>query len=181
MILDEIWLSFYIAVFKQVIDRDMFKVGIGQDSHRFQISSSNKVCKIGGVEFHDVPAMDADSDGDVLLHAFCNAITSIIHVPLLGGICIEMCKSGITDSKVYVQKGLELFKDYKILHVAFTIEGSRPRLQSRSDEIRKEIATLLMISHHDVGITFTTGDGLTEFGKGTGLMAYCILTAEKKS
>ena len=158
----------------------MFKVGIGQDSHRFLEHSSGKPCVIGGVIFDQVPGLDADSDGDVVLHSLCNAITSIIHVPLLGGLCIEMCKSGVTDSRSYVKKGLEFFKEYEILHVAFTIEGSRPRMQHKSLEIRRSVSQLVDVNIEDVGITFTSGDGLTDFGKGLGLMCYCTLTARKK-
>ncbi len=157
----------------------MYKIGIGQDSHKFLVEPSNKPCRIGGVVFEGCPGLDADSDGDVVLHALCNAITSIVHMPLLGGVCIKLCREGITDSRVYVEQGLEYFKNHEILHVAFTIEGARPRLQGRSLEIRESVAELLQIDVDQVGITFTSGDGLTDFGKGLGLMCYCILTARK--
>lgn len=158
----------------------MYKVGIGQDSHRFLQQNSNKRCVIGGVVFEDAPGLDADSDGDVALHALCNAITSIIHVPLLGDVCIRLCKEGVKDSRVYVTKGLEYFKNYEISHAAFTIEGARPKLQHRSLEIRQSIADLIDVDIDQVGITFTSGDELTDFGKGLGLMCYCILTTRKK-
>lgn len=152
------------------------KVGIGQDSHRFLPHITTKACMVGGVAFENTPGLDADSDGDVVLHSLCNAITSITHIPLLGDICIHMCKKGITDSKVYVKKGLETLKQHKILHVAFTIEGARPKFQPRCHEIRESLANLLEIEIDKVGITFTSGDGLTSFGKGEGLMCFCILT-----
>jgi len=158
----------------------MFKVGIGQDSHRFLIEPSNKQCVIGGVVFQGTPGLDADSDGDVVLHALCNAITSIIHVPLLGDVCIRLCKEGIKDSRVYVAKGLEYLKNYEILHVAFTIEGAVPRLQHKSLELRRSVADLIHVDVEEVGMTFTSGDNLTDFGKGLGLMCYCILTVRKK-
>ena len=159
----------------------MYIVGIGQDSHKFLVGPSEKKCVIGGVVFENVPGMDADSDGDVVLHSLCNALTSIMHVPLLGDICIQLCKQGICDSRVYVQKGLEYFKFFEIAHVAFTIEGAKPRLQASCVAIRESVANLLHINLDQVGITITSGDGLTEFGKGHGLMCYCVLTARKKS
>lgn len=154
------------------------KVGIGQDSHRFLTSLSSKPCLVGGVIFEETPGLDADSDGDVVLHSLCNAITSITHVPLLGDLCIKMCKKGITDSKAYVKKGMETLHDYKIVHVAFSIEGSRPKFQTRSEEIRQSVADLLDLNISQIGITFTSGDGLSDFGKGLGLMCFCILTVE---
>jgi 2-C-methyl-D-erythritol 2,4-cyclodiphosphate synthase len=158
----------------------MYKVGVGQDSHKFLAEPSDKPCRIGGVVLEGCSGLDADSDGDVVLHALCNAITSIIHVPLLGGLCINLCREGITDSRIYVAKGLEYFKNHEILHVAFSIEGARPRMQGRSKDIRESVAELLQIDVDQVGITFTSGDGLTDFGKGVGLMCYCILTVRKK-
>ena len=152
------------------------KVGIGQDSHRFLDQSITKPCVVGGIVFEDAPGLDADSDGDVVLHALCNAITSITHIPLLGDLCIKMCKMGITDSKIYVNKGLETLHHHKIEHVAFSIEGARPKFQKRAVEIRQSVAHLLNIDISQVGITFTSGDHLTDFGLGLGLMCYCILT-----
>ena len=48
----------------------------GEDSHRFLPPDSSKPCVIGGIIFEGVPGLDADSDGDVVYHAICNAITS---------------------------------------------------------------------------------------------------------
>lgn len=154
----------------------MFKVGIGQDSHRFLDKNENKKCIIGGICFEDAPGLDADSDGDVVFHAICNAITSITHIPFLGGVCIQMCKNGITDSKIYLQEAAASLKKYKIVHIALTIEGSRPKFQKRALEIRESVANVLLIDIDAVGITFTSGDGLTSFGKGEGLMCFCTLT-----
>src|SRR5262245_19197304 len=109
-----------------------FRVGIGQDSHRFLPEESAKLCVIGGVTFEEMPGLDADSDGDVILHAICNAITSLTGVPILGGLAIELChKDGITDSQVYLQRAMETLGKQKIQHVALTVEGKRPRMQAR--------------------------------------------------
>src|SRR3989304_6250527 len=110
------------------------RVGIGQDSHRFLPSDSTKPCVIGGVVFEETPGLAADSDGDVIFHAICNAITSLTGVPILGGIAIELChKDGITDSSVYVEKGLETLGNQKIEHVALSLEGKKPHFQKRLD------------------------------------------------
>ncbi len=156
---------------------NMCKVGIGQDSHRFLSPESTKPCTIGGLIFEDVPGLAADSDGDVVFHAICNAITSLSGVPILGGIAIELChKDGITDSQVYLEKALESLGSMKIVHVALSIEGKRPRLQSRNTEMRQRVADVLKVSLSQVGITITSGDGLTDFGCGEGLQCFCVLT-----
>lgn len=153
------------------------RVGIGQDSHRFLPSDSSKVCVIGGVIFDDVPGLAADSDGDVVLHAICNAITSLTGVPILGKIAIDLChKDGITDSRVYLEKALETLGSQKVVHVALTIEGKRPKFQPRIDAMRAKVAEIMSLDMTQIGMTATSGDGLTDFGCGDGLQCFCIVT-----
>lgn len=153
------------------------RTGIGQDSHRFLPEDSTKPCVIGGLIFDAVPGLSADSDGDVVLHAICNAITSVTGVPILGGVAIELChKHGITDSSVYLEKALETLGKQQIEHIALTIEGKRPRLQARNLEMREKVAALMGLDVSQIGITATSGDGLTDFGCGDGLQCFCIIT-----
>lgn len=153
-----------------------YKTGIGQDSHRF-LEHKEKPCIVAGLVFEGIPGLDADSDGDVVLHAICNAITSISHVPILGKIAIELCKQGIKDSRVYLEKALDTLGHHKITHVALTIEGSRPKFQKRCEVMRDHVARLMGLEVAQVGMTFTSGDGLSDFGKGLGLMCFCIISA----
>lgn len=153
------------------------KVGIGQDSHGISPDNTAKKCMIAGLIFEDAPAWDADSDGDIVFHAICNAITSITHVPIMGGLAIKMChEEKITDSKEYLLKALETLEGLQISHVALTIEAKRPRLQKRIDEMRANVARVMGIEITKVGITCTSGDGLTSFGRGEGGQCFCILT-----
>lgn len=155
------------------------RVGIGQDSHAFEENDS-KLCRIGGLRIKESLPFAADSDGDIVLHAICNAISSLTHVPILGEIAISLCRRGITDSRVYVEKALETLGSQIISHVALSIEGKTPRLQSRSKEIRKNVAEMLHISIQQVGLTITSGDGLTAFGRGEGMQCFCIFTTEEE-
>lgn len=153
------------------------RAGIGQDSHRFLPTDSSKLCIIAGVIFDGVPGLSADSDGDVVFHAICNAISSLTGVPILGGIARDLChKDGITDSQVYLEKALETLGSQKIAHVALTVEGKRPRMQSKVDAMREKISEIMPIDISQVGITVTSGDGLTDFGCGDGLQCFCILS-----
>ncbi len=151
------------------------KVGFGQDSHRFEPQKGTKICKIGGVEFLDIPGLDADSDGDVVYHAICNAITSITHVHILGDLAIKMCRSGITDSKEYLLEAKKTLKGQKIVHIALAITGKQPRLQSSLTKMRAHIAELLELEMDQVGITCTSGNNLDDCGRGLGVSCACIL------
>ncbi len=159
----------------------IFRTGIGQDSHRFLPQDSSKPCVIGGVIFEGVPGLDADSDGDVVFHALCNAITSVTGVPILGGIARDLCgKDGITDSQVYLEKALVTLGTQHIVHAAFTIEGKKPHFEKHIPSMRKNIAGALNIDPTAVGITATSGDGLTDFGCGDGIQCFCILTTYER-
>ena len=155
----------------------IFRTGIGRDSHRFLPPDSSKPCVVGGVIFEDVPGLNSDSDGDVVYHAICNAITSLCGVSILGGIAKDLCrKDGITDSQVYLEKAIEALKPQSIVHLAITIEGKRPYFGKKIQEMRENIAHAMHLRMDQVGITATSGDGLTDFGCGDGLQALCILT-----
>lgn len=150
---------------------------MGQDSHRFLPDVGSKPCIIGGVVFPDVPGLDADSDGDVIYHAICHAITTLTHVPILGEIAPKLClDQGITDSRIYLEEALKTLNGAQIIHIALTLEGKRPRLQKSAEAIRQNVAEVTSLDLSQVGLAITSGDGLTAFGQGLGLQAFCLLT-----
>jgi 2-C-methyl-D-erythritol 2,4-cyclodiphosphate synthase len=158
----------------------MWRTGIGQDSHRFLSDDASKPCVIAGLIFEDVPGFNANSDGDVVFHSICNAITSLTGVLVLGGIADDLClKDGITDSEVYLKEAVKTLGKQKISHVALTLEGKRPKFKERLMEMRENIARVLMLHVDQVGITATTGEGLTDFGCGDGIQCFCILTTSE--
>ena len=154
------------------------KVAIGQDSHRIDYENTSKKLILGGVEFEENFSLLANSDGDVVLHAITNAISGITCKNILGKISDDMClKEGITDSEAYVKEALKYLSE-KIVHISMTIECKEPKISPKIEEMRKNIARILNINENSVGITATTGEGLTEFGKGNGISVFVILTVE---
>lgn len=154
-----------------------FRTGIGQDSHQFLPENTSKPCILAGVIFEDVPGMRANSDGDVIFHAICNAISSVTGELILGKVADEIyLKDGITDSSVYLQKAMETLGKQKVTHVAITIEAARPKFLSKIDQMRESIASVMNLNISQVGITATTGEGLTGFGCGDGIQAFVIIS-----
>lgn len=90
---------------------------------------------------------------------------------------MKCAKIGITDSKEYLKKAMEYLKE-KIIHVSISIECKMPKVSPKIEELRKSISDVLKINENQVGITATTGEGLTEFGKGNGISVFVILTVE---
>jgi len=155
---------------------------MGQDAHKFLPLKGEKRCVIGGIVFEDVPGLDADSDGDIVLHAICNAISSVTHVPILGEVAIRMFREeGITDSRAYVEAALSTLKGWKISFVALSIEGKRPKFQSKAQEMRESVAKILGLSSDCVGVTFVSGQELTHFGQGLGVQCTAVITLQEKT
>lgn len=153
------------------------RVGIGQCSRRFLSPDTTKPCIIAGLVFEDAPGFSADSDGDVVFHSICNAITSLTGIPILEGIADDLCyEGGITDSQVYLERALETLDRQKIEHIALTIEGKRPDMQKCIDEMRAKIAQVMNIQMKQVGLTAISGEGLTDFGCGDGVQCLSVLT-----
>lgn len=153
------------------------KVGIGQDSHRFDFNNREKKLILGGVVFENNPPLDGNSDADVILHSITNAISGITCVNILGEKSDKMClDEGITDSRKYVREAAKYLNGSKIVHVSISIECLVPKITPRIPDIRKSISALLDVPENCVGITATTGEGLTEFGRGKGIQVFTCVT-----
>lgn len=153
------------------------KVAIGQDSHRIDYNNKEKKLILAGVEFKEDFSILANSDGDVVFHAITNAVSGITCKKILGKISDDMCKNGIIDSEVYLREALK-YLDEKIVHLSISIECKIPKISPKIEEMRKNIARVLNVEENCIGITATSGEGLTEFGKGNGISVFTILTVE---
>ena len=159
----------------------MIKTGLGQDSHRFDFDNSAKSLMLGGVEFPDGPPLRGNSDADVVLHAVTNAISGVTGVNIIGAVSDDLClNQGITDSRVYLKEALKYLDNLRIAHVSISIEGKHPKISPSIDVMKTSLASLLGITPRDVGITATSGEGLTDFGKGEGIQVLAIVTAESQ-
>ena len=74
----------------------------------------------------------------------------------------------------------EALKDLKskIVHLSISIECKTPRISPRLEDLRQSLSNILGISQDSIGITATSGEGLTEFGKGNGIQVFSCLTVE---
>lgn len=153
------------------------KTGLGLDSHRFVEGESDKPFVLGGLVFDDAPALDGNSDADVILHAITDAISGVTGKTVIGKVADEMCREGITDSKEYLKVALADLGEWEISHVSIVLECLRPKIDPKVAVLRESIAGLLGVTVDDVCITATTGEGLTDCGRGLGMHASVVLTA----
>jgi len=155
----------------------VFKVGLGKDTHKFEKGKKLILC---GVEISDSDGLKANSDGDVMIHALCNALSSAIGGGSLSTFADPLFEQGILDSTEYLKAVLEkIEKEYKINNISIAVEASKPKLEPFFDQMKTNIAGLLSIDKDAVGITATSGEGLTAFGRGEGISAIAVVCIEK--
>jgi len=162
----------------------MSRIGIGQDSHPFE-KVENKPLILGGVKISDNGGLKGNSDGDVIIHSLCNALSSAVGGDSLGTWSDDIClKQGIKDSTKYLEYILNIIKNknYLIENISISVEAKKPYLSiDVVVKIKEKLARLLNINFDQIGITFTSGEGLTAFGKGKGIQVLTIVSLKKKS
>lgn len=152
------------------------KVAIGQDSHRFDLTGkSGKPLIMAGVVFEGETPFEANSDGDVVLHAVTRAISGITTVDILGARTKGWIKEGILDSRYYLREALKELEG-EVAHLSISIECSRPRITPHIPAMRSSLAGLLNTDEKNIGITATSGEGLTDFGRGLGVNVFAVIT-----
>lgn len=156
------------------------RIGIGQDSHRF--SKAKRPLVLGGVKVASSGGLEGNSDTDVILHSLCNALSSAIGGDSLSTWFDEMVERGVKDSQKAVEHILRKVdgEKYRVENVSIAVEAKKPYIELLTvKKMKKVISDLLKISDEQVGITFTSGEGLTPFGKGLGVQSICIVLLSK--
>lgn len=119
----------------------------------------------------------ANSDGDVVLHALCNAISQAVGGRSIGVYADPLClEKGIKDSAEYLKVILKMMaeKGYCVNNIGIMIECARPKIEPYAEVMKKRIASLLGVVEEAVGITATSGERLTSFGKGEGIQVFAV-------
>ena len=150
------------------------RIGIGYDVHRF---GGNPPLRIGGVDVSHREGLTGYSDGDVLLHALCDA--------LLGAACLgdigrhfppgDPQYKGIDSRRLLerVAKKLRL-EGSRVCSIDATVILEAPKLRPYIDAMRREIADRLSINVDRVSVKATTHEGMGSFGRGEGAGAMVV-------
>jgi 2-C-methyl-D-erythritol 2,4-cyclodiphosphate synthase len=92
-----------------------------------------------------------------------------------------MCKQGIIDSAEYLKVALSQVAEagYEINNISVSIEAQKPKIEASKFKIKTRLADLTKIDEDCVGITATTGENLTAFGRGEGIQVFVIVSLIK--
>jgi 2-C-methyl-D-erythritol 4-phosphate cytidylyltransferase/2-C-methyl-D-erythritol 2,4-cyclodiphosphate synthase len=156
------------------------RTGIGVDSHAFSNDSSRKL-HLAGLLWADEIGLEGHSDGDVALHAICDALLSATGLGDLGSNfgTSEPKYAGAAGSVLLTETMERVTKaNFEVSNVAVQIVGNKPKIGPRRAEAITTISNLM--GGIPVSVSATTTDGLGFTGEGKGLSAIATAIVVKK-
>ena len=152
------------------------RVGFGYDSHRFK---AGEYIVLGAEKIPFEKGLDAHSDGDVLLHALCDAL---LGAAALGDIGKHFPDSDENfkniASSLLVKNVMQLLDDkgLSVGNIDCTVILELPKLASHIPSMQKNISQLVNTSQDNINIKATTNEGMGFIGRGEGIAAYVVAT-----
>jgi len=150
------------------------RIGHGYDAHRF---TRGKGIVLGGVDIPFDKKFEAHSDGDVLLHALCDALLGAAG---LGDIGLHFPDSsaeykGISSRLLLQRVYNKVIKlGYSISNVDITVIAQAPKLAPHIDNMKQHISEDLEIPIERINIKATTTEGMGYTGRGEGMAAHAV-------
>ena len=158
-----------------------FRVGIGYDIHRL---IEGRKLLLGGVEIPYTKGLLGHSDGDVLIHALCDAILGALACGDIGEHFPD------TDSQYKGIASTQLLKlvceflddsGYKINNLDVIIIAQEPKLLTFKKQMRENICAVLGIRQDLLNIKAKTNEGLGELGRIEAIACYATASLIKES
>lgn len=157
----------------------MIRVGQGYDVHRF---GEGDHLILGGVSIPHKQGLIAHSDGDVLIHALCDALLGAAALGDIGHHFPDTDEkfAGI-DSRELLRQVMQLLNDgsFRLNNVDATIVAQAPKLAPYIDKMNKLLADDLGVDTSQVNIKATTTERLGFEGREEGIAAHAIVLVEQ--
>ena len=152
----------------------MFRIGQGYDVHRF---APEGTLVVGGVEVSREIGVVAHSDGDVLLHALCDALLGAIAAGDIGAWFpdTDPLWRGADSGALLATVVDHLHgRGYRVVNVDSTVIAQVPRMAPHVAAIRERVAQLLQVPVDAVAVKATTSEGLGFVGRREGIAAQAV-------
>jgi len=151
------------------------RIGHGYDAHRF---GAGRPLVLGGVTVPHDQGLIAHSDGDVLIHALCDALLGAAALGDIGGHFPDSSADyADIDSRILLRKvaALLLDKSLRVSNVDLTVIAQRPKLAPHVAAMRRNLAADLRIGEDHVNIKATTTEGMGFTGRAEGIAAHAVV------
>jgi len=150
------------------------RIGHGFDAHRF---ADGVPLVLGGVKVPYEKGLAAHSDGDVVIHALCDALLGAAALGDIGKHFPDTSKKFENiDSRILLRAVAQKIseKGGTVANVDVTIVAEEPKLAPYSDAMRGNLAEDLGIDSARVSIKATTTEGMGFTGRGEGIAAFAV-------
>ncbi len=155
------------------------RIGHGYDVHKLE---EGRHFFLGGIEIPHNKGCVAHSDGDVLIHAICDALLGAAALRDIG-FHFPDTKSDYKniDSKILLQKSMSMLtkKGYSVVNIDSTICLQKPKIQKHIPEMVKTIAGVLKTDPGNISVKATTTESLGFIGREDGVSAYAVVLIQK--
>lgn len=156
------------------------RIGHGYDVHAL---AEGLRLVIGGVEIEHTKGCVAHSDGDVAIHAICDAMLGALALGDIGKLFPDTSAEfkGI-DSKILLRRVCDVVaeKGYKVSNVDCTIAMQRPKLRPHIDTMRSTLATVMGLDVDRVSVKATTTERLGFEGREEGVSVHSVVLLYKE-
>ena len=156
-----------------------FRIGQGYDVHRL---AKGETLWLGGVLVPHGLGTVAHSDGDVLIHAICDAMLGALKLRDIGTHFPDnSAEFKNIDSKILLAKSYDLVKNngYEIVNIDSTISAQQPKLKPFIPEMEKTMAEVLGIDVDCVSVKATTTEKLGFEGREEGISVNAVVLLKK--
>ncbi|HOO84502.1 MAG TPA: 2-C-methyl-D-erythritol 2,4-cyclodiphosphate synthase [Prolixibacteraceae bacterium] len=156
-----------------------FRIGNGYDVHAL---AEGETLWLGGILIEHYKGTVAHSDGDVLIHAVCDAMLGALALGDIGQHFPDTDQNFKNiDSKLLLKKCCELIiaEGYQIANIDSTICAQKPKLMPHLPAMRKCMAEILNIDINQVSIKATTTEKLGFVGREEGISSYAVILLQK--
>ncbi|MFC4405035.1 2-C-methyl-D-erythritol 2,4-cyclodiphosphate synthase [Gracilibacillus xinjiangensis] len=158
----------------------MFRIGQGFDVHQF---AQNRPCIIGGIEIPYELGLLGHSDADVLLHTIADACLGAIGEGDIGKHFPDTDPAfKDADSQKLLQHVWELVRKqgYTLGNLDCTVIAQAPKMAPYIEEIRMNIAELLLAKPEQINVKATTTEKLGFTGRREGIAAQAVVLLVKE-
>lgn len=157
------------------------RVGIGYDIHRLVLE---RKLVLGGIEIPYIKGLEAYSDGDVVLHAICDALLGALGEGDIG-------QHFPNNQPVYKDiSSIELLKrvwdivnqrKFQIENIDTIIVAEEPRLLPFKEKMEIKISQTLRLNKGQVNIKLNTNEGVGPVGRKEAICSYAIVCLSKQN
>jgi 2-C-methyl-D-erythritol 2,4-cyclodiphosphate synthase len=152
------------------------KTGFGFDIHR--LAEGRKLI-LGGFEIEHSKGPLGHSDGDLVLHAVCDAALGAAAAGEIGEFYppTDISIAGIS-SEVIAQKVLEVLKEKgaAITHIDCTVVTEEPKMRPYYEPVRKSLNKIFKIGLENISFKAKSHEGLGEIGRGEAMSCCAAVT-----